>query len=286
MKSIACVLSLFAVLLTAILPAQAQWNLEWTNSGVPTGVLSGWLNFQQSGSSWSQRFYTLDTLSFNVSDAAFSQTSQYSYAFTAAERAAGELLYSLGVDLTGDNITEFYVVAANGSSSNYRYSVKVFDITTGQTVFERNVANYSYSDASVWDGNGDGVYDCAFTRYDYPNYATQSYEVYNTGVQGTATARAGVPQRLNLRQNYPNPFNPSTRIDYELHSQGRVQLEILNVLGQKVRTLVDGPQGAGTYSTTWDGTDGDGARQASGSYYYQIRVNGQPQQTRQMILLK
>jgi hypothetical protein len=279
--------ALMVLTLACFLPAHAQWSAEWTNTGVAYDALSGWLSFQQSGSTWQQRFYTLDSMAFRVSDGVFSQTPQYTYTFSAAERAAGELIYSLGLDLTGDGITEFYVVAANGASTNYRYSTKVFNIVTGATVFERNLTNFAYTDVSVWDVNGDGTLDGMFTRYDYPNYATQTYEVYSTGVAAAAaTARGVVPQQLNLKQNYPNPFNPSTRIDYELHGQGTVRLEILNVLGQQVRTLVNGPQSAGSHSSVWDGTDGKGARQSSGTYYYQILLNGQPQQTRQMILLK
>jgi hypothetical protein len=280
------IFSLTLIMLAFSSFASAQWTPEWTGNSLPSGVLGGWLQLQPSGGNGAYRFYTLDTLAFRIMDGPYSQTPQYTYTFSAAERLAGEVLYSLGLDLTGDGITEFYVVSAVGTASPYRQSIKVFDITNNQTVFQRDVTSYSYTDASVWDVNGDGTLDGVFTRYDYPALSTYSYEVYNTGVAASVTERPRIPQQLNLRQNYPNPFNPSTRIDYELRAPGRVELNIMNVLGQRVRTLVDAGQNAGSYSVSWDGTDGNGSKQASGPYYYQIRVNGQPQETRQMILLK
>lgn len=286
MKSLPNRVAVLCLLLTLSLPAFAQWNLEWTSGNIPSGVISGWLAFQQSGGNWQYRFYTLDTLAFRVMDSPESQSVQYSYTFSSAERLAGEMIYSLGIDLNGNGIVEFYVMAAVGTSSPYRETIKVFDITNGQTVFQRDLSNYSYSAATVWDVDNDGILECVFTRADYPSAANTSYEVYSTGVSNGLANHPQTPRLLNLRQNYPNPFNPSTRIDYELSSPGRVELDIVNVLGQRVGTIVDETQAAGAHSAVWDGTDGNGNKQASGPYYYQIRVNGQSQQTRQMLLLK
>ena len=274
------------LLLMLWLPALAQWNLEWTSSNIVSGVVSGWLAFQQTGGNWQYRFYALDTLAFRVMASPESQTPQYTYTFSSAERLAGELIYSLGTDLNGDGIVEFYVLAAVGTSSPYLQTIKVFDITTGNTVFQRDLSGYSYSAATVWDVDSDGILECVFTRADYPSAANISYEVYSTGVSNGVTNHPEMPRLLNLHQNYPNPFNPSTRIEYELSSPGHVELDIMNVLGQRVGTIVNEAQAAGSHFAVWDGTDGSGGKQASGPYYYQIRVNGQPLQTRQMILLK
>ncbi len=93
-----------------------------------------------------------------------------------------------------------------------------------------------------------------------------------------------VPGKFQLAQNYPNPFNPTTEIQYTVPT-GKVTLEIFNVLGQKVKTLVNESKVAGTYKVTWDGTDFAGNRVASGVYFYKLR-SGKQVQIRKMLLQK
>ena len=93
-----------------------------------------------------------------------------------------------------------------------------------------------------------------------------------------------LPQGVALGQNYPNPFNPSTLIPYQLAATSPVRLEVFNVLGQRVATLVDGEQGAGAYVARWDGTDAAGGAAASGLYFYRLTVGG-AHQTGKMVLV-
>jgi YVTN family beta-propeller protein len=95
-----------------------------------------------------------------------------------------------------------------------------------------------------------------------------------------------------LHQNYPNPFNPSTKIPFTVrgspflvHSPFLTTLKIYNILGQKVRTLVDEPKRAGSYEVIWDGKDGQGKEVVSGIYFYQLKA-GDYTETKKMILLK
>jgi len=84
-----------------------------------------------------------------------------------------------------------------------------------------------------------------------------------------------LPRSTALLQNYPNPFNPSTVIPFELaEGMSRVQLEIFNLLGQRVRTLVDARMRPGAHEIAWDGRDGDGRAAASGIYIYRLSVTG------------
>ena len=92
------------------------------------------------------------------------------------------------------------------------------------------------------------------------------------------------PQDFALLQNYPNPFNPSTIIPYQLSAPTHVRLEIFNVLGQHIATLVDREQPAGRYTATWHGTDAAGRAVAAGLYLYRIRGTG-PSETRRMVLI-
>ena len=94
-----------------------------------------------------------------------------------------------------------------------------------------------------------------------------------------------VPSMYELRQNYPNPFNPSTTIEFFVKTQSFVQLDIYNILGHKVRALVNEPLEPGWQTVQWDGLDDIGDRAASGIYFYQLKI-GDYMESKKMILVK
>ncbi|MBD3403353.1 T9SS type A sorting domain-containing protein, partial [candidate division GN15 bacterium] len=91
--------------------------------------------------------------------------------------------------------------------------------------------------------------------------------------------------RFALHQNYPNPFNPSTQISFTLPVRTEVTLEIFNILGRRVTTLVDDTRPAGTYTVEWNGADTDGNPVATGIYFYRLHTD-LFMQSRKMILMK
>ena len=86
--------------------------------------------------------------------------------------------------------------------------------------------------------------------------------------------------------NYPNPFNPETKIALELPEPGQVKLEIYNIKGQKVKTLLDCYMVPGRSETLWNSKDNNGKRVSSGIYFYKLDVNGKTEKTKKMLLLK
>ncbi len=94
-----------------------------------------------------------------------------------------------------------------------------------------------------------------------------------------------LPSEYALRQNHPNPFNPETRIQFELLKPSQVKIEIYNIHGQKIRSLVDEKKPAGSHIVTWDGRTDNGELAASGVYFYRL-VAGEFRQTRKMTLLR
>jgi hypothetical protein len=95
-------------------------------------------------------------------------------------------------------------------------------------------------------------------------------------------------QNFYLYQNYPNPFNTTTDIRYQIpesSSTTHSTLKVYNILGQEVRTLVNGEQESGQYIAIWDGHDENGVEVPSGVYFYQLR-SGTSSYTRKMLLLK
>lgn len=94
------------------------------------------------------------------------------------------------------------------------------------------------------------------------------------------------PTEFALLQNFPNPFNPETTIGYELAESADVTLQIYNVVGQVVRTLIASEsQSVGRYQVRWDGMDDRGMPVSSGIYFYQISA-GKFQDVRKLMLLK
>jgi len=96
---------------------------------------------------------------------------------------------------------------------------------------------------------------------------------------------APLPEKFLLNQNYPNPFNPTTTIDFAIPFKSHVTLDVFNILGQKVSTLINDTKSAGTYSVNWGGTDHFGNPAATGIYFYRLKTDDFTQ-TRKMLLLK
>ena len=92
------------------------------------------------------------------------------------------------------------------------------------------------------------------------------------------------PESFTLGPNYPNPFNPSTIIPYQLAASSEVRLEVFNLLGQRIATLVDGERPAGFHTATWQATDAAGRAVGAGVYIYRMTV-GVERQTGRMVLV-
>ena len=114
-------------------------------------------------------------------------------------------------------------------------------------------------------------------RYEY-NYSTDR-EVLSAG------APAALPKKIVLSQAYPNPFNPATTISYHLLEANHVRVDIYDMIGNKVRTLVSQTQNAGTKSYQWNATNDLGQSVSAGMYIYTIQA-GDFIQSKKMVLLK
>lgn len=94
-----------------------------------------------------------------------------------------------------------------------------------------------------------------------------------------------LPSSFALEQNYPNPFNPSTEIAFTLSDSGPVSLEVFNIVGQRVKTLLDDRAISGSQSVVWDGTSDSGGDVGSGVYLYRLTV-GERTVARKMVLVR
>jgi YVTN family beta-propeller protein len=143
-----------------------------------------------------------------------------------------------------------------------------------------------WPEALIYNNGNNKIY-CA-------NYSGPSISVIacSPGTAVEEDQESQVISDFSLMQNYPNPFNPTTAIPFTVHGSRfmvhrpiHTTLKIYNLLGQRVRTLVDEPKERGNHEVIWDGKDDKGKEVASGIYFYQLKV-GEFTECKKMLLLK
>jgi hypothetical protein len=181
-----------------------------------------------------------------------------------------------------------YAVAVDGSGSAYVCGVSGGGGTTG---FDYATIKYNSNGDTAWVRRYNAVDDSGnvyVTGYSSgsgtDDFCTMKYVQTTSEVKDETGDREG-PSEFDLSQNYPNPFNPSTKIEFTLSKSGFVSLEIYDVLGKRVRTLVSEELPAGYKSVIWDGKNEEGEDVASGVYFYQLKV-GDFSEPKKMLLLK
>ncbi|MFA8342232.1 MAG: S8/S53 family peptidase [Rhodothermaceae bacterium] len=224
----------------------------------------------------------------NSGDHPFEHDSQRGYGLISAKRAVE---FPNLENVSGNFKLHKAFVNSNGVKSG---SAKVhitengnsetFDLLTGNKdyKFYADLQNYNNSNLEVY-----------FTYTDNQNnqvrepvsgsYKLKYGELNITSVEDDFIVKNEYPESFILNQNYPNPFNPTTTISYSIKEEGNVKLEIYNILGQKIKTLVDKYQNSGSYEIKIDNSDMKNL--SSGIYFYRLFTNGSSQ-TKKMILLK
>jgi hypothetical protein len=147
-----------------------------------------------------------------------------------------------------------------GEDLEERYNVLPFIVTAG-------------------DFNGDGSQDVATIWSDGLRIHLNDNEVSIPPVQNTS------PAQFILNQNYPNPFNVETVIEFVLPREQNVKIEVFDISGQKVKTLIDKMMDAGLYHINWNGQNDDGNQVGSGVYIYRMNAGGY-ESSNKMVLLR
>ncbi len=162
-------------------------------------------------------------------------------------------------------------ILINGGGNTFLYQAYL-----GRLEAADNDSFYVYVDDDARQtGSTSLVGNTARTWYDGISYATVAQEVIPSEIIGI-----NLISMFQLGQNYPNPFNPATTINFSIPVKSIVNLEIYDLLGNKVATLVNEEKSSGNYSVSFDGSSF-----SSGIYYYRISA-GSLVETRKMILLK
>jgi hypothetical protein len=182
--------------------------------------------------------------------------------------------------------TQFFGLDLYGGTSSINNSR--FIIPTGITFpILLNASNVGFmygmgtSNFMIIDENGIVTY---LERYYNEAALKQSLDTLTNASRNPAVSQ---PENFKLEQNFPNPFNPSTKIFYELKVKGPalVSLNVFDVLGNSVKSLVYEEQASGFYETVWNGTNNQNAPMPAGIYFYELRV-GNHVESKRMLLIK
>jgi hypothetical protein len=186
-----------------------------------------------------------------------------------------------------------YNTSNSGLANNYVFSVvidgsgnKWFATNGGVSKFDEiNWTTYNNSNSGLADNR---VYSIAIDRSGNKWIGTWGGGVAYLGTPTTVPeeqVQNGAPHSFELYQNYPNPFNFGTLIKYALPEESMVKLVVYNLLGQKVKVLVENTQSPGYYTVYWDGKDNEGNFLPSGIYFYRISTEDRSE-VKKLILLK
>jgi hypothetical protein len=201
-----------------------------------------------------------------------------SHAFTMDQPSYPKDLAS---QTSGGDLTLTWSKNPEASVSHYA----VFcDTTSGFRPSAGNLITTTPDTSTTLPAPADTSY-CVVCAVDSNGYAS-GYSVKVMSEPNTGTAAGEVARyEYRLDQNVPNPFNPTTAISYSLADRARVTIQIYDVGGRLVRTLVDEENPAGSYKVTWDGANNAGQMVSSGIYFYRLEA-GAFVRTRKMVLLK
>ena len=235
------------------------------------------------------------------------ENAEFSLSLGSERVVAGELM-AVDVSLANVQAVMGYGFALTYDTDKFEFiSVAPADedlltSTGGETLFHHVVADGQVSVATgMYNGTavsgGGDVVRFVFrvlrefednARFEIANgLVFDPSQLQNPAVVAGVLELQSTPREFALHQNFPNPFNPDTTIKYDLAESADITLQIYNVLGQVVRTLVASEaQNAGRYQIRWNGMDDRGVPVSSGIYFYQISADGKFSDVRKLMLLK
>ncbi len=183
-------------------------------------------------------------------------------------------------DVTGDGIPD----AAVGSFTG---SVYLINGASGALIWQAPSEAKIFTVRPIKDVNGDGYDDIIAGQQMLGGSGGRFFVISGGTVDQTSIDENPeiIPKNLQILSNYPNPFNATTTISFVLQSSSEVSLEIYNISGQRIRTLISGNKEAGEHNIIWNGKDETGNEVSTGVYFYKLSA-GDLQETRKMTLIK
>ena len=173
------------------------------------------------------------------------------------------------------------------SSSSYSEHIIFMDDTTDNFTPNNDQGKVRVAKLFSGDIDNDGLGDLMITSASFATDKSQLFMVEHEEEDVVVNIDNGdskiIPEEISLKQNYPNPFNPATAFHYSLAKSGMIELNITDVIGRKVTTLISGHQRSGNHNVMWTGKDRNGNQVPSGIYFYRLSF-GDQSLTKKMVL--
>ena len=178
------------------------------------------------------------------------------------------------------------VLLAGGYTDSATTSAELYDPVTNTFIATQSMIDARYTHVATELANGNVLVTGGYNTSGVLNKAEVCLiDTLNVGINDNQKRYRHFGKDFQLVQNYPNPFNPATMIQFHIPVVAHINLNIYNIAGEKVRTLLNRTYPAGMHAVSWDGTDDSGKQVSSGIYAYVIRSNGY-QDAKRMILIR
>ncbi|MBD3167865.1 MAG: T9SS type A sorting domain-containing protein [candidate division Zixibacteria bacterium] len=195
----------------------------------------------------------------------------------------------IDVSAGGFSNGELYISVSNDNGATWIDPINITETNTegcfpGDCDSEHWASMAEFVDDSIYvtfteDKDAGGVPQTEGTQTENP-IRYYSYYIADLIQTDVKEGESSLPEGFSISQNYPNPFNASTNISFNLGNEADVKLDVYNVLGEKVETVVNGNFAAGEHTVNWDASE-----YTSGVYFYKFSANGATE-TNRMVLLK
>lgn len=255
-----------------------RYKLDTTTN---IGISSGFRIYSPDGATWDST--AIDTLGWRPGDATPGKAIVGKAQFELSFSFNPFHLYGKGCDTVGVLGLTMATTGKGliGPFNDTAFSVTAYKISSASAGKTICIDSSMYRPSNTWKWSRTG----GFTRFPRWYYFPKCYSIKAKGLAVEEIGDGNLPRVFALTQNYPNPFNPTTNINFDVPVNSQVTLTIFNVLGQKVKTLVDKEMAANKYKVDWDGTSDAGVRVSSGVYFYRMQA-GDFTQTKKMMLIK
>ncbi len=167
-----------------------------------------------------------------------------------------------------------------GKTSSSQSNLEIVNLDNGNSIHNQQIEINSSGIRKIIKDSFGKVFIIIFTQ----NLLGSLYEIDESSYVLTEDLTIYDTQ-LRI-SNFPNPFNPETKIVFNLHESGQIRLEIYNIKGQRIKSLLNDQITAGKYSIIWDGKDASGQKVSSGVYLYKLLLSGRIEVVKKCLLLK